>query len=91
VPDSSDSAHVAAGEKAVGASFAVLRGYGLEGDDLVDATRAVRSAVHGFVMLEIAGGFGLPQDVDRSFARLIEMLDLGLGNRVAMGAGELRS
>jgi len=78
VPDSSDPAHVAAGEKAVGASFAVLRGYGLEGDDLVDATRAVRSAVHGFVMLEIAGGFGLPQDVDRSFGRLIEMLDLGL-------------
>jgi AcrR family transcriptional regulator len=91
VPDPSDAAHVAAGEKAVGASFAVLRGYGLEGDDLVDATRAVRSAVHGFVTLELSGGFGLPQDIDRSFAILVEMLDLGLRNRVAAAAGELRS
>jgi hypothetical protein len=69
----------------------VLRGYGLDGDDLIDATRAVRSAVHGFVALEIAGGFGLPQDVDRSFDRLIEMLDKGLQNRVAAPAAELRS
>jgi hypothetical protein len=81
-------------------SFAVLRGYGLDGDDLIDATRAIRSAVHGFVTLEITGGFGLPQDVDRSFHRLIDMLDLGLrlasapgspGNRVATTATELRS
>lgn len=91
VPDASDPAHLAAGEKAVGASYAVLRGYGLDGDDLVDATRGVRAAVHGFVMLEIAGGFGLPQDIDRSFDRLIEMLDLGLENLVATGTGKLRS
>ena len=72
-------------------AFAVLRGYGLEGDDLIDATRAVRSAVHGFVTLEIAGGFGLPQDVDRSFDRLVEMVDKGLLNRIAAPAAELRS
>ncbi len=91
VPDPADPAHVAAGEKAVGASFAVLRGYGLDGDDLIDATRAVRSAVHGFVMLEIAGGFGLPQDVDRSFDRLVSLLEQGLQNLVAAGADHLRS
>jgi AcrR family transcriptional regulator len=91
VPDPADSAHVAAGAKAVGVSYAVLRGYGLDGDDLIDATRAVRSAVHGFVTLEIAGGFGLPQDVDRSFDRLIEMLDQGLLNRIAAPGAELRS
>ncbi len=91
VPDPADPAHVAAGEKAVGASFAVLRGYGLDGDDLIDATRAVRSAVHGFVMLEIAGGFGLPQDVDRSFDGLVSLLEQGLQNLVAAGADHLRS
>ena len=91
VPDPADPAHVAAGEKAVGVSFAVLRGYGLDGDDLIDATRAVRSAVHGFVTLEIAGGFGLPQDVDRSFERLVSLLEQGLQNLVATGAGDLRS
>jgi AcrR family transcriptional regulator len=91
VPDAADPDHVAAAEKVVGVVFAVLRGYGLDGDDLVDATRAMRSAIHGFVMLEMAGGFGLPQDIDRSFDRLVDMVDLGLGNRVAAGGGELRS
>jgi Tetracyclin repressor-like, C-terminal domain len=42
----------------------------------VDATRALRSALHGFVMLENAGGFGLPRDVDRSFGQLVAAFDL---------------
>jgi AcrR family transcriptional regulator len=91
VPDPTDPEHVAAGEKAVGTFFAILRGYGLSGDDLVDATRAVRSALHGFVMIETAGGFGLPQDIDRSFDRLVTVLDRGLRNFVADAAAELRS
>jgi AcrR family transcriptional regulator len=91
VPDPADPAHVAAGEKVVGAVYAVLRGYGLDGADLVDATRAMRSAVHGFVMLETGGGFGLPQDIDRSFHRLVDLIDKGLQNLVASAAGELRS
>ena len=78
-----DAAHGAASEKLVGAVYAVLRGYGLDGDELVHATRAVRSAIHGFVLLEITGGFGLPQDVNRSFERLIEMLDLSLRTKVS--------
>jgi AcrR family transcriptional regulator len=45
----------------------VLAGYGLEGDAAIDATRSLRAAIHGFVALETAGGFGLPRDVDRSF------------------------
>jgi hypothetical protein len=69
--------HVAAGERGVGTLFAVLRGYGLDGDDAVDATRALRSALHGFVSLEQAGGFGLPVDVDRSY----DQLGVGVGPR----------
>ena len=91
MPDPADPGHVAAGEKAVGAFFAILRGYGIDGDDLVDATRAVRSALHGFVVLENGGGFGLPRDVDRSFDRLVTLLDRGLQNLVADAAAELRS
>ena len=91
VPDPADPAHVAAGEKAVGAFYAILRGYGIDGDDLVDATRAVRSALHGFVVLENGGGFGLPRDVDRSFDRLVTLLDQGLQNLVADAAAQLRS
>lgn len=76
VPDPEDPEHVAAGERAVGTIYAVLVGYGLTGDDAVDATRALRSALHGFVILDGAGGFGLPRDVDRSYDRLVAALDL---------------
>ncbi len=51
--------------------YEVLSGYGLHGDDAVDATRALRSSLHGFVVLETGGGFGLPVDVDRSYARMV--------------------
>jgi hypothetical protein len=39
------------------------------------AIRCPRVALHGFVSLEAAGGFGLPQSVDVTFARLIDSLD----------------
>jgi AcrR family transcriptional regulator len=68
--------HVAAGEAAVGVIYAVLAGYELSGATAVDATRCLRSALHGFVSLEAAGAFGLPQDVDRSFRRLVDALEI---------------
>ena len=58
--------------------LAVVRGYGQEGDDAVHAVRGVRAALHGFVALEQAGGFGMPQDVDTSFEHLLATLDAGL-------------
>ncbi|PWR12760.1 TetR family transcriptional regulator [Micromonospora sicca] len=74
-PDPADPDHVAAAERAVGAIYAILFGYGLTGDAAVDATRMFRAAVHGFVTLEAAGGFGLPRDIDRSFDELVAGLD----------------
>lgn len=49
----------------------VLISYRLEGDDAVDAVRAFRSALHGFVSFETAGAFRWSADVDRSFERLV--------------------
>jgi len=54
--------------------FSVLAGYGLRDRDAVDATRYLRSAMHGFVALETGGGFAMPVDTDRSYARLVESL-----------------
>jgi AcrR family transcriptional regulator len=54
----------------------VMAGYELRDDDAVDAIRALRSALHGFVSLETGGGFALPVDVDRSFDRLVRGLAL---------------
>ena len=70
--------HVQVAERVVGSIFAILRGYGIEGEDAVDATRTVRSALHGFVDIERSGGFGLARSTDASFARLVTALDAGL-------------
>ncbi|MFC3399382.1 TetR-like C-terminal domain-containing protein [Microbacterium amylolyticum] len=53
----------------------VLRAYDLEGDDLTDAIRIVRSALHGFISLEGSEGFKLERDLDATFDRLISSLD----------------
>jgi AcrR family transcriptional regulator len=79
-PDPDDDEARAAGAAAVDVVFALLAGYGLEGSDAVHAARAVRSALHGFVSLEAARGFGLPEEVDESFARLVDLLDHGLAS-----------
>jgi AcrR family transcriptional regulator len=75
-----DEAHAAAAEAVLRVVCAVLAGYGVDGDDAVDAARTVRSALHGFVVLEASGGFGLPRDVDRSFDRLVTALDAALAD-----------
>lgn len=63
--------------RATAAALAPLVG-ALEGAELVHAVRAVRAALHGFVLLELQGGFGMPEDVDVSYARLLDVLEAGL-------------
>ncbi len=74
-PEEGAAVTVEAAEAILRVIFAILAGYGLAGEDAIDATRGLRSALHGFVALEASGGFGLPQDVERSFARLLDGLD----------------
>jgi AcrR family transcriptional regulator len=56
----------------------VLRGFGLPEEANVDAIRILRSTLHGFVMLELGGGFGLPDDLDRTFERLVDGIVAGM-------------
>jgi hypothetical protein len=58
--------------------IAVLGGYGLEDEAAIHAVRVVRAALHGFVSLEQEGGFQMPISLERSYERLIAMLDSGL-------------
>ena len=51
----------------------VLAAFELPGNDSLHAVRGLRSLVHGFATLEVAGGFGLPLDCDNSFDRLVEI------------------
>jgi AcrR family transcriptional regulator len=57
---------------------AMLAGYGLAHDELIHATRTVRSALHGFVTLETQSGFGLAVDVDASFEWMLDSLNRAL-------------
>ena len=77
-PDPGDSEHLAAAADALDIFFAVLAGYGVRGDDAIDAIRGLRAAMHGFVTLEAGGGFGMPQSVDASYHRLVDALDTAL-------------
>lgn len=67
-----------AGGAVIATITAILRGWELSDDDTIHTVRAIRATVHGFASLEAAGGFGLEQDVDESFTRLITALAAGL-------------
>jgi AcrR family transcriptional regulator len=47
---------------------------GIAPSEQVHLTRAFRSAMHGFVVLEQTGGFGMPESVDESFRRVVDLL-----------------
>ena len=79
-PDAGDEEDESVSAAAVQVMAEVLAAYELRGDDAVDAIRALRSALHGFVTLETAGGFGLPVDVDRSYDRLVRGLVVAFAN-----------
>lgn len=77
-PAAGDAELAAAGAETVGTVTAVLAGYGLGGEDALHATRGLRAIIHGFVALEMAGGFGLPLDLQESFTRLLKAFARGL-------------
>lgn len=58
--------------------LALLSGFGVPDNDLIHAARAIRSALHGFTLLEIQQGFGLDIDVDESFDYLLGWLERSL-------------
>jgi AcrR family transcriptional regulator len=71
----------AAGAAVMGVILAALSAYELRDEDTIHAVRAIRSALHGFVVLEREGGFGIPISVDVSYATLVDMIDTGLSRR----------
>ncbi|MBG0816229.1 TetR/AcrR family transcriptional regulator [Planomonospora sp. ID82291] len=60
---------------------AILRGYRLPEPDQTDAVRMLHSTFHGYVSLEMAGGFRrTPREVDASWSRTLDALDAVLRN-----------
>ncbi|MFI7010290.1 TetR-like C-terminal domain-containing protein [Streptomyces sp. NPDC050145] len=61
-------------------TYALLQGYGLSEPALTDAGRVLRSTFHGFVTLELAGGFRHSRDVEDTWANALEALHVMLSN-----------
>jgi AcrR family transcriptional regulator len=80
-PEPGDTAYEAAAASVIDLFASVLRSFELSGDDAIDAIRSLRAAMHGFVSLELLGGFAIPLDIDRSYERLVAAVIGSLTNR----------
>ena len=58
----------------VSVAGSVLAGMGIDPATAVPLIRALRASVHGFVHIELSGGFGLPDDIDDSFATTVDLV-----------------
>jgi AcrR family transcriptional regulator len=65
----------------------VLTGMGIDPIAVIPLIRALRASVHGFVDLELRGGFGLPDDIDDSFATTIDLVIGAIAAHSTTGAG----
>lgn len=74
---------VAAGTRVIESLSAVLAGYPIDPADTIHALRMLRSLLHGFAVLEAAGGFQLDTDVDDSFEWLIDFVHSGMRQQSA--------
>lgn len=84
-PRTGDDAHASASAEVVAVLGDVLAGYGIVAEEeLVDAIRFLRSALHGFVSLETAGGFAMPRSAERSFDRTVRAVDAALRDWAAV-------
>ncbi len=83
----------AASREVVAIVLAALAGYGFDDSEALHVVRGLRSLVHGFATLELAGGFGLPLEIDESFDLMIQAYVDGLQARreAAVGANRLKT
>jgi AcrR family transcriptional regulator len=84
-PAAGDTELIAAAEDLLAILRAALAPWGLDERTQVHAIRAFRSLAHGFVSLEAAGGFGLPVDLEASYAYALDRFIAGLGPAISGG------
>ena len=74
-----------AAQRTVAIVTAALAGYRIPEERVIDAVRMTRASLHGFVDIEVRGGFAMDAPIDVSFATLVDSLDAAL---VALGGQE---
>jgi AcrR family transcriptional regulator len=65
----------------------LLAPYQLDQEQAYHCMRGIRSFIHGFVMLEAAGGFGMPISLDQSFQVMAEVFIDGIERLGKRGEG----
>ena len=59
---------------------AVIRSYGIEGDEADHAMRVLRTSIHGFALVDSINGFRFGAKPDDTFERLVGSLHMALTN-----------
>lgn len=77
-PSGPDDPLISASNRLLASLSAVLGGYHLGPQQQIHALRTLRSMLHGFAILEAAGGFQINTDIDQSFTWMISLIDHGL-------------
>jgi AcrR family transcriptional regulator len=77
-PDPEDAEFQAVARETMDLLVGLLKPYSIVGDMALHVVRALRSLAHGFVSLELLGGFGLPLELDRSYWAMLEVFVEGL-------------
>jgi len=72
--DPEDSALLEVQAEVVEIALRVLAATQSDRDEAIHTVRIWRSMLHGFVALETNSGFGLPQDIDETFRRLVLLM-----------------
>jgi AcrR family transcriptional regulator len=70
-PRSDEPELIAAAQDLLDLLLTILQPYGLSTDEMLHTVRGMRSVMHGFIDLEIVGGFGMALDRDESYHRLV--------------------
>jgi AcrR family transcriptional regulator len=65
----------------------ILDGMDVDPATVIPLIRALRASVHGFVDLELRGGFGLPDDIDDSFTTTINHVIEATATQTTTGTG----
>jgi AcrR family transcriptional regulator len=83
-PTGPDDPLIPAVDRVLASWAAMLRGYELDASQEIHALRMLRSVLHGFVTLEVGGGFQIDTSVDDSFTWMINFIDHGMRARTAL-------
>jgi hypothetical protein len=87
-PTQDDDPEVAAAlAESVTVVASVLTAMGVDPITVIPLIRALRASVHGFVDLELRGGFGLPDDIDDSFTTTINLVIEAIATHSTTGTG----